>query len=504
MLMLRIKASDLRTLCGLSVLLPVLLALAACDKVEDLLASDQVEDEAVALYQTAAVRRRDIVVAVDAAGIIEPVTTVEVKSKASGEILSLTVDTGDEVEAGTMLARVDRRVLNNSLQLAKANLEVARARLTNAESSLQRVTQLYEQESLSKADFEQATLEHATASSEVVRGEIQVENASIQLDDSDVISPINGTVIERLVEQGQVISSPMGDVGGGTLLMKMADLSHVQVRMLVDEIDIGKMQPGVGAEVNVAAYPNRPFQGEVIKVEPQAVAQQNVTMFPVLIDIENLEGLLKPGMNAEVEVLIAERRDVPAIPNAALRTSGDIHAAGSVLGLDEDEVDRLLAEAPKLDAAEGDRPPQRGGDAPPNVDRERMRAIFTKMRNGEDLTDEEQQLAERMRSRMRGGGEGRGRRAGGGARRSAVAGQFGGEHLVFALRDSQPVPLRLRTGITDMDHTEVVAGLAEDAEVLILPSASLVRAQESFQRRMSGRMGIPGLNRGSGGGRGRG
>ena len=503
MLTLRIKASDLRTLCGLSMLVPVLLALAACDKVEDMLASDQVEDEAVALYQTATVRRRDIVVAVDAAGIIEPVTTVEVKSKASGEILSLTVDTGDEVEAGTMLARVDRRVLNNSLQLAKANLEVARARLTNAESSLQRVTQLYEQESLSKADFEQATLEHATASSEVVRGEIQVENASIQLDDSDVISPINGTVIERLVEQGQVISSPMGDVGGGTLLMKMADLSHVQVRMLVDEIDIGKMQPGVGAEVNVAAYPNRPFQGEVIKVEPQAVAQQNVTMFPVLIDIENLEGLLKPGMNAEVEVLIAERRDVPAIPNAALRTSGDIHAAGSVLGLDEDEVDRLLAEAPKLDAAAGDRPPQ-SNNAAPNVDRERMRAIFTKMRNGEDLTDEEQQLAEQMRSRMRGGGEGRGRRAGGGARRSAVAGQFGGEHLVFALRDSQPVPLRLRTGITDMDHTEVVAGLAEDAEVLILPSASLVRAQESFQRRMSGRMGIPGLNRGSGGGRGRG
>ena len=503
MLTRRTKVSDLRTSCGLSMLVPVLLALAACDKVEDLLASDQVEDEAVALYQTATVRRRDIVVAVDAAGIIEPVTTVEVKSKASGEILSLTVDTGDEVEAGTMLARVDRRVLNNSLQLAKANLEVARARLTNAESSLQRVTQLYEQESLSKADFEQATLEHATASSEVVRGEIQVENASIQLDDSDVISPINGTVIERLVEQGQVISSPMGDVGGGTLLMKMADLSHVQVRMLVDEIDIGKMQPGVGAEVNVAAYPNRPFQGEVIKVEPQAVAQQNVTMFPVLIDIENLEGLLKPGMNAEVEVLIAERRDVPAIPNAALRTSGDIHAAGSVLGLDEDEVDRLLAEAPKLDAAAGDRPPQ-SNNAAPNVDRERMRAIFTKMRNGEDLTDEEQQLAEQMRSRMRGGGEGRGRRAGGGARRSAVAGQFGGEHLVFALRDSQPVPLRLRTGITDMDHTEVVAGLAEDAEVLILPSASLVRAQESFQRRMSGRMGIPGLNRGSGGGRGRG
>ena len=496
------KPHQTPSLLAVALALPCLLAVAACDKIEDYFADEPAQDEAVALYQTASVQRRDIIVAVEAAGIIEPVTTVEVKSKASGEILALPVDTGDHVEAGTMLARVDRRVLNNSLQMAKANLEVAKARLTNAESSLERVTQLYEQESLSKADFEQATLEHATAGSEVVRGEIQVENATIQLDDSDVISPITGTVIERLVEQGQVISSPMGDVGGGTLLMKMADLSHVQVRMLVDEIDIGKVQPGVGATVNVAAYPNRPFEGEVTKVEPQAVAQQNVTMFPVLIDIENRDGLLRPGMNAEVEVLIAERRGVRTIPNAALRTRGDIFAAASVLGLDPDETERLLAAAPPPSGTDGANP-QRGdgaarADAPPTADRERMRAIFTKMRSGESLTDEEQKLVAQMRSRM-GSGEGRGA---GGARRSLVDGQFGGEYLVFALRGGEPVPMRIRTGITDLDYTEVVAGLVEDAEVLILPSASLVRAQESFQRRMSGRMGIPGLSRqNSGGGR---
>ena len=497
------KSHQTPSLLALALALPCLLAVAACDKIEDYFADEPAEDEAVALYQTASVQRRDIVVAVEAAGIIEPVTTVEVKSKASGEILALPVDTGDHVEAGTMLARVDRRVLNNSLQMAKANLEVAKARLTNAESSLERVTQLYEQESLSKADFEQATLEHATAGSEVVRGEIQVENATIQLDDSDVISPITGTVIERLVEQGQVISSPMGDVGGGTLLMKMADLSHVQVRMLVDEIDIGKVQPGVGATVNVAAYPNRPFEGEVTKVEPQAVAQQNVTMFPVLIDIENRDGLLRPGMNAEVEVLIAERRGVRTIPNAALRTRGDIFAAASVLGLDSDETERLLAAAPPPSGTDSANP-RRGDGArstegpPPTADRERMRAIFTKMRSGESLTDEEQKLVAQMRSRMAsGGGRGEGR---GSARRSLVDGQFGGEYLVFALRGGEPVPMRIRTGITDLDYTEVVAGLVEDAEVLILPSASLVRAQESFQRRMSGRMGIPGLSRQSSGG----
>ncbi len=472
-----------------------LLAVFGCDQVETLLNEGEADEEQVALYQTAQVIRRDITVAVDAAGIIEPVTTVEVKSKASGEILSLPVDTGDDVESGTLLARVDRRVLNNSLQLAKANLEVAKARLANAESSLERVTRLYERESLSKADWEQSTLEHATAKSEVVRGEIQVENAVIQLEDSDVVSPITGTVIERLVEQGQVISSPMGDVGGGTLLMKMADLSHVQVRMLVDEIDIGKIRPGEGATVNVAAFPNRPFRGVVIKVEPQAVAEQNVTMFPVLIDIENRERLLKPGMNAEVEVLIVSRSDVPTIPSAALRTEEDIFAAGSVLGIDTEDVRRMLAEAP-APPPRADATPRRGrGDGPPaGVDRERMRAIFTKMRNGETLTEEEQELAREMRRRRQaGGGRGDGPRQG--ARTSPIDAQLGGDYLVFALRESAPLALRVRTGVTDLDHSEVVFGLDEDDEVLLLPSASLVRAQESFQRRISGRTGIPGLSR---------
>ena len=471
-----------------------LLAAAGCDRVESMLGESEADDEQVALYQTASVMRRDITVAVDAAGIIEPVTTVEVKSKASGEILALPVDTGDNVDAGTLLARIDRRVLNNSLHLAKANLDVAKARLTNAESSLARVTQLYEQASLSKADWEQSTLEHATARSDVVRGEIQVENAEIQLEDSDVISPIAGTVIERLVEQGQVISSPMGDVGGGTLLMKMADLSHVQVRMLVDEVDIGKIQPGERAAVNVAAHQNRPFEGVVVKVEPQAVAEQNVTMFPVLIDIENRQRLLKPGMNAEVEVIIAQRADVPAIPNAALRTEEDIFAAGSVLGLERGDVEGMLEAAPAPPARQG----RTARQAPQGADRERMRAIFMKMRSGETLSEEEQQLAQEMRRRRdANAGAPRGR-----GRSSAVEAQLGGDYLVFALRKGSPVALRIRTGVTDMDHAEVVFGLDEDDEVLLLPSASLVRAQESFQRRISGRMGIPGLNRQSSGGRG--
>ena len=362
-----------------------LLAAAGCDRVESMLGESEADDEQVALYQTASVMRRDITVAVDAAGIIEPVTTVEVKSKASGEILA---------PAGRYRRQRGRRHLAGAHRPPRAQQLAA---LGEGESGRRqgapdqrRVVAGAGHPAVRagvalQGRLEQSTLEHATARSDVVRGEIQVENAEIQLEDSDVVSPIAGTVIERLVEQGQVISSPMGDVGGGTLLMKMADLSHVQVRMLVDEVDIGKIQPGERAAVNVAAHQNRPFEGVVVKVEPQAVAEQNVTMFPVLIDIENRQRLLKPGMNAEVEVIIAQRADVPAIPNAALRTEEDIFAAGSVLGLERGDVEGMLEAAPTPPARQG----RTARQAPPGGDRERMRAIFMKMRSGETLSEEE-------------------------------------------------------------------------------------------------------------------
>lgn len=487
---------------GTTWLLVAALATTGCDRIEAFLGDDEtVEEEA--FFEAAEVIRGDIRVAVEAAGGIEPVTTVEVKSKASGEILELTVDTGDTVDEGTLLARIDQRILKNSLDQAKASLEVSKARLANTESQLDRISKLYEQDSLSKADYEASLLEVANARADVVRGEIQVENATIALGDTDVIAPIAGTVIERLVEQGQVISSPMGDVGGGTLLLQMADLARVRVRMLVDEIDIGKVQPGTMAKVSVAAYPNRPFEGAVLKIEPQAMAQQNVTMFPVLIDLDNSEGLLKPGMNADVELVVADRSDVLTVTNAALRTEGDVYVAGGVVGLSEDRVREMLAAStlPPRPESEGSRP---GG--PPGMseeDQAMLRSIMTKRRNGDELTEEEEAFSRRMmqqfargggrggpgRGGPRGGGPGRGGGGFGGPgaerpRSSSVASQFGGDYIAYVLRDDQPVAVRIRAGVTDLDRTEVVLGLDEGDEVLILPSASLIEAQAYFQQRM--------------------
>jgi hypothetical protein len=163
----------------------------------------------------------------------------------------------------------------------------------------------------------------------------------------------------------------------------------------------------------------------------------------------------------------------------------------------------MLAAAP---AAGGEGPRPAAPEGAPTFDRERMREIFTKRRNGEELTEDEEKLMAQMRQQMagRGGPPGTGRPGGEGPRRrtSAVSAQLGGDYMVFALRGGEPTALRIRTGITDLDYAEVVAGLDDDDEVLILPSASLVRAQESFQQRISSRMGIPGLSNRSGGSRG--
>jgi HlyD family secretion protein len=240
------------------------------------------EKEAGPIYDTATVERRTIEVAVSSAGIVEPLATVEVKSKASGEVLELHVETGDIVEEGTLLVRIDPRTVRNRLDQAEAELKAAVSRREIALTQKRRVESLQASGTLTQADLEQAVLDLANAEAQVVASRVSVENARIAVDDTDIRAPISGTVIFKPVEKGQVISSPTQDFAGGTMLMQMADLGEVQIRSLVDETDIGKIQPGMPARVLVAAYPNQPFPGEVVKIEPQAVVEQNVTMFAAL------------------------------------------------------------------------------------------------------------------------------------------------------------------------------------------------------------------------------
>lgn len=399
------------------------IALAACGRSTN---------QARTTYDTVAAGTRDIRVAVEAAGQIEPATTVELKSKASGQILDIQGETGQVVKAGALLVQIDKRTPRNSLAQAQAQLEAAKARRSIAEAQIQRSEKLLAEKIINEVDFEKSELELANAKAEIVRSNVAVETARIQLDDTDLRAPITGTIIEKLVEKGQVISSPTMDVGGGTLLLKMADLSSVQVRTLVNETDIGKIAPGQTAVVTVTAFPNQPFQGKVLKIEPQANADQTVTTFAVLIVLDNGNGLLKPGMNADVAILITERKGVLAIPTAALRTDRDLATSASLVGLTEDVAREQL----------------------------KQNALPAQTMTDSDATDSY---------------------------------QFSSRYWVFVKRDAKPVAVEILTGITDLDYSEVLAGLKQPDEVYMLPSSGLVETQQRLQQQMRKFTGMPGM-----------
>jgi len=449
------------------------------------------EQEAPLEFEQAPVETRDIAVTVEAAGVVEPKIAVEVKSKASGEILAMQAETGDRVEQGALLVQIDKRTPRNRLAQAEAQLKAASARLDIAESQMERSEALHSAGTLSETEFETAVLEFANAEAQVVAAQVELENTRIAMDDTEIRAPISGTIIEKHVETGQVISSPTQDVGGGTLLMKMADLTSVQVRTLVDETDIGKIQPGMVASVTVAAYPNQPFQGTVLKIEPQAIVEQNVTMFAVLINISNERELLKPGMNAEVQISIAERSDVMAVPTAALRTERDIAATAAMLGWEEEDLRNQVA-TPDGGMPGRGRRGSAGAETVAGVDPEQARALRQKRRDGEALSSEEQAIMARLRDRVSGDEQRPGRRG-----RPVAEYRFGGNYWVVAVRQGTPVPVTVRTGVTDLDYSEVVAGLADTRQVLLLPSSSLFETQQRMQSWITRRVGgVPGISGG--------
>jgi HlyD family secretion protein len=407
------------------ILLAFVVLLAGCGARESAPAASQ--------YETATAERRSLVLVVEAAGVIEPVRPVEIKSKASGEILALGADTGDEVSAGALLARIDPRTPRNRFDQAVAQSNAAKARLANARSQLERGQKLLENAWINPADFDRLVLDAATAEAEVVSAKVAVENARIALDDTEVRAPEAGTILSKRVERGQVISSPTQDVGGGTLLMVMADLDQVRVRTRVDETDIGKLVPGMEASISVASFPGKRFAGTIEKIEPQATVEQNVTLFPVLIALPNEERMLRPGMNVEARFEVARRDDALTVPVTALRTERDIATTAGLIGMDEAVLRARLAEGAM--------------DAEPTPSRS--------------------------------------------ARESAAS--LRGSFWVVAERSGAREPVPVATGVTDLDRVEIVSGLAEGDAVLVLPSSSLLETQERLQNFMRGRGGIPGL-----------
>jgi HlyD family secretion protein len=515
---------------------------------------------------TQPVERRDIVVDAEATGTVEPINVVEVKSKASGMIVKMPVETGTEVKPGDLLVQIETRDVQNQYDQAAAALSAARSRLEVATAAKRRADELFKSRIITATEHEAAQLDFANAQSALVAARTTLDINKQRLEDATVRAPVAGTIIEKDVALGTVITSATGAFGGGTTLLKMADLGQVRIRALFNETDIGQVQPGQSATVVVDAYPDRRFVGSVEKIEPQAVVQQNVTMFPVLVTLENREGLLKPGMNGETSVLVDQRTNVLAVPNDAVRNPREAAATAPMLGLSVDSVRSAVAAqmaslgggrggprqsgepvsrgagqggagqgGTRADARQGANVAAGGGQgfqlpevtdkdcsavtaalAKRPADQAKLDSLRQQMMSGaidrDAMRAETQKIyaaagvdarvAAACRRRAFTGGGGGSAGANGGGGAQGMGGARRRPGLVFVKTGKSYEPRLVMLGESNFDYTEVLSGVKEGEQVALLAAAALQAQRQQNNERFRQVTGVPGMTQQGGGGAG--
>jgi len=306
----------------------------------------------------ASVERGDLARVVVATGKIQPLSKVEIKSKASGIVKKLYVDYGDRVKQGQLLAELDKVQLEAAERAYRANLQAAEAALDSSKATLERnkvdaegpdvpflklnmerAEQMYKDGVMSKSLVEDAEKNYqlalnkqvsaernlAVSKAEIAKCEAQVaqaraslENAQEDLRNSTIVSPIDGLVLSRDVNIGDAVSSILVLGSQATLIMTLGDVSEVYVQGKVDEADIGKVFLSQPARIVVESFKDKKFTGKVTKISPLGKEKDNVTTFEVRVSISNPGGELKANMSANAEILLEEKKKVLMIPEAAL------------------------------------------------------------------------------------------------------------------------------------------------------------------------------------------
>ncbi|HKW87108.1 MAG TPA: efflux RND transporter periplasmic adaptor subunit [Nitrospiraceae bacterium] len=281
-------------------------------------------------YKTAPVERGPVVSVVTATGTINPVVLVQVGTQVSGMIQSLHADFNTIVKAGDVVARIDpapfqarRDQAAANLQIAKANVARARTDLAQRKRELDRVQSLIKQQFVSQNDVDVAVTAHQGAVAQLELAESQVKQAEATLNSAEldlkytvIKSPVNGIIIARNVEVGQTVAASFSTPN---LFLIALDLTKMQVDTNVSESDIGGITEGKEAAFTVDAYPGQLFRGRIRQVRNAPISVQNVVTYNVVIGVDNRDLRLKPGMTANVSIIVARKDEVLKVPNAALR-----------------------------------------------------------------------------------------------------------------------------------------------------------------------------------------
>jgi len=318
----------------------------------------------------AKVEKGDLAKSVVATGKVEPITKVEVKSKASGIVKKLLVEYGDRVKKGQLLAQLDKIEIEAGVEQSRASLEAAQANLKSSKAdyerakvdaegpdvpllkrSYDRALQMQKDGVVSMSALDDAEKDYkmavnkqnvaraqilvlqariAQAQAQVVQDEANLRQLEEQLSYTDIVSPIDGIILSRDVEMGDAVSSILVLGSGATLVMTLGDTSQVYVKGKVDESDIGRVYLGQPARIKVESFKDKTFNGVVTKISPMGVEKDNVTTFEVRVSIQNPGGELKAEMTANAEIILEEHKSVLQIPEGAIIYDKDRNASVEV------------------------------------------------------------------------------------------------------------------------------------------------------------------------------
>jgi HlyD family secretion protein len=281
-------------------------------------------------YELAAIDKGTVTALVDTTGTLNPVTIVDIGSQVSGKIEKIYVDFNTQVKAGQVLAELEQLNFQTKVQQNEANylssvaaVEKSKVSLENSKKKYDRAKSLFEKELISFEEFETTEVQYFSAKADLQSSEARLEQAKAQLDTSKVDltytiikSPIDGVVINRAVNVGQTVAASFQ----APVLFQVAnDLTKMQVECSVDEADIGKVKEGQTARFTVDAFPDDNFTGIVKQVRYSPEIISNVVTYTTIVDVENPEMKLRPGMTATISIVVGEAKNALRVPNAALR-----------------------------------------------------------------------------------------------------------------------------------------------------------------------------------------
>ena len=366
-------------------------------------------------YQTAAVAKGPVVAKVTATGILSAVVTVQVGAQVSGRVSKLYADYNSTVKKGQLIAELDPALFEANVEQAKANVLQAEGQLKQAEANVLAAQRVYDRDKPLRAsnliaqadlDIAETTLEAAKAAVVAAKGNLaqakaQLSQSTVNLTYTKILSPIDGTVISRSVDVGQTVAASLQ---APVIFTVAGDLQKMQVDTSVAEADVGKLAAGMEATFVVDAFPDERFKGTIRQIRNSPQTQQNVVTYDAVIDVNNPDLKLRPGMTANTTVVYADRQDVLKVPNAALR----------------------FRPTPEMLAALG-----RSSAGPGRV-------------------------AGRDGSGGAGGAAGRGGATGSGPGRS-----------LWVVRDGRPTPTQVTIGVSDGTFTEIVSGQVQAGDAVL-------------------------------------